>query len=481
MKPEIETFIEIYTKALKDNTAAVFVGAGLSKASGLVDWKSLLKPIARELMLDVDRETDLIALTQFYINERGGRHRINQLILDEFAKKTEINENHQILTRLPIFTYWTTNYDTLIEDALRAADKTPDVKMEKENLSTNLPRRDAVVYKMHGDVSRPHDAIITKDDYEKFDRTRHLFSTALEGDLVQKTFLFVGFSFSDPNISYILARIRNLLGENQREHYCLMLRVHRKNFRNNKDYIYAKTKQELQVRDLKRYCIAALLLDDYSEITKILRRIENKHKLKHVFISGSAVNYGRYNEKKAQLFLHNLSKNLCKNNFSIITGFGLGVGSAVINGALEYVFSTQYQHIGEYLTLRPFPQFVSGRQKLPELWRQYREEMIGKAGIAIFVFGNKKNDKGEIVNADGLWKEFNIAIDKGVRAIPIGSTGYASQKIWEKMWNEKTKYLGRNKAIHHLFKKLNDPKVDLSETAKIVLKIISVYLEESYG
>ncbi len=478
MKPEIEKFIEIYTKALKDNTAAVFVGAGLSKSSGFVDWKSLLRPIARELRLDVDRETDLIALTQFYINEHGGRHRINQLILDEFAKKTQINENHRILARLPISTYWTTNYDTLIEDALREADKTPDVKKEKENLSTNLSKRDAIIYKMHGDVSQPHNAVITKDDYEKFDKTRHLFSTALEGDLVQKTFLFIGFSFSDPNISYILGRIRNLLGENQREHYCLMQRVQKKSFPKNRDYIYAKTKQELQIKDLKRYCISAVLLDDYSEITKILKRIENKYKLKHIFISGSATDYGKYKEKTAQLFLHNLSKNLCRNNFSIITGFGLGVGSAVINGALEHVFSTKYQHVGEYLTLRPFPQFVTGKQKLPELWQQYRQEMIGKAGIAIFVFGNKRNEKGEVIDADGLWKEFDIAVSKGVRVIPIGITGFVSKLIWQQVWKGKKKYLGDNKKIHTLFKKLNNPKTKLDQTTKIVLQILNKYLEE---
>lgn len=477
MKPEIEKFIETYTKAINDNIAAIFVGAGLSKSSGFVDWKSLLRPIARELKLDVDRETDLIALTQFYINERGGRSKINQLILEEFAKRAQINENHKILARLPITTYWTTNYDTLIEDALKEAGKTPDVKKEKENLSTNLPRRDAIVYKMHGDVSLPHNAVITKDDYEKFDRTRHLFSTTLEGDLVQKTFLFVGFSFSDPNISYILGRIRNLLGENQREHYCVMQKVQRKDFQKTKDYTYAKTKQELQLKDLRRYCITAILLDDYLDITKIFRRIENKYKLKHVFISGSAASYGKYKEKEAQLFLHNLSKNLCRNNFSIISGFGLGVGSAVINGALEHVFNTKYQHIGEYLTLRPFPQFVTGRKKLPDLWQQYREEMIGKAGIAIFVFGNKMNEKNEIIDANGLWKEFDIAVNKGVKVIPIGITGFVSKLIWQKVWKGRKKYLGDDTKIHTLFKKLNDPKIKLTQAIKIVVQILNKYLE----
>ena len=276
INPLIEEFIEVYTKALNDNTAAVFAGAGLSKLSGFLDWRSLLRPIAQELKLDVDIETDLIALTQFHVNKHNGRHNINQLILNEFTKKVQINENHKILARLPINTYWTTNYDTLIEEALKSANKTPDVKREPENLAENISKRDAVIYKMHGDVSQTHKAVITKDDYENFDRTRDLFSIALKGDLVQKTFLFIGFSFSDPNISYILGRIRGLLGENQREHYCLMRKIQKKCFTTTTKYSYAKIKQELQIKDLERYCIRAVLVDDYDDITKILKRIENK-------------------------------------------------------------------------------------------------------------------------------------------------------------------------------------------------------------
>lgn len=41
---------------------------------------------------------------------------------------------------------------------------------------------------MHGDSSLPHQAVLTKDDYEGYNITRQLYSTALQGDLVSKTF-----------------------------------------------------------------------------------------------------------------------------------------------------------------------------------------------------------------------------------------------------------------------------------------------------
>jgi hypothetical protein len=64
------------------------------------------------------------------------------------------------------------------------------------------------VYKMHGDIDRPDEAILTKDDYESYHVKMQPFLNALSGDLISKTFLFLGFSFTDPNLDYILSRGR---------------------------------------------------------------------------------------------------------------------------------------------------------------------------------------------------------------------------------------------------------------------------------
>lgn len=464
----IDDFVDTFSSAIDERSAAIFAGAGLSKATGFVDWKNLLRPIAKELRLKIDKETDLIAIAQYYVNEHSGRNRIDQLILDEFSKRASQNENHRLLAQLPINVYWTTNYDQLIEQSLMENGKTPDVKVSQADLALNKMKRDAVVYKMHGDVSRPSEAVITKEDYENYNKKRPLFSTALQGDLVEKTFLFLGFSFSDPNIDHILARIRVLLDENKREHYCLMRRVQR----NDRNYSYAKTKQELQLRDLKRYGIRPILVDDYKEITAVLNRIYLKNRTKHIFISGSAHEYGQYSEKDALKYLHKLSFQLSKKGYSIVSGFGLGVGSAVINGALDHVFSTNYQHVDEYLTLRPFPQVKTGKEDLPALWKKYREEMLSKSGVAIFVFGNKVNQNKKVVNANGMIQEYEIAIKKGAKVIPVGITGYASTEIWNKVWKDKKKHFGNDKTAHGLLKKLNDKKITLNKSIQIILSLL---------
>ena len=434
MAVSLTEFKREYTKAVSEGYAAIFAGAGLSRSSGYANWKELLRTIAKDIGLDIDKETDLVAVAQYYKNEKGSRRDgINQKIINEFTKNAQQNINIEILTRLPISVYWTTNYDELIEDNLKLNNRKPDIKTNQDSLANNFYDRDAVVYKMHGDVRNPSDAVITKDDYETYNQKRALFTTALQGDLISKTFLFIGFSFEDPNLEYILSRIKVLLGENTRTHYCFLKKIVSDDYGNDDEFKYAMIRQDLKVKDLSRYGIEAVLLDDYCQITDILMEIENNCRLSNVFISGSAAVYGdNWSEKAAISFMHNLSKRLVGENYRVISGFGLGVGSVVINGALEEIMLSKYKHVDEHLCLRPFPQIQSGAKSLKELWEEYRQEMIEHSGIAVFIFGNKETEEG-VVLANGMIREFEIAKEKQKYIIPIGSTGFVAKQIFDEV------------------------------------------------
>lgn len=73
--------INNFAKAVIEGYAAVFAGAGLSRGSGYVDWKNLLKPLAEEIGLDIDKEDDLISVAQFYRNEKMNRGAINSKLI----------------------------------------------------------------------------------------------------------------------------------------------------------------------------------------------------------------------------------------------------------------------------------------------------------------------------------------------------------------------------------------------------------------
>ena len=473
MKQELLNFVDRYLKAIKEENAAIFAGAGLSVSSGLVNWKGLLKDVAHELQLNVDKEYDLIALAQYYKNERGGRGSINSKLIDEFTKDVETTENHKILASLPIKTYWTTNYDNLIEKALDSHGKTVDVKICSQNLATNRPRRDAVVYKMHGDISLAHEAVITKDDYESYNEKRQVFTTALQADLITKTFLFIGFSFDDPNLEYILSRIRILLGEDTRDHYCLLRKVIRAEFKTEEDYIYARTKQELKVKDLRRYRIQVLMIDDFKEITDILLFLQTKLKRNNIFISGAAHEYGEWGQTKAENFIKNLSEKLAEKDYKIISGYGLGLGSSVINGVLSHVYSSTKKHLEDYLILRPFPQNISDSIVKATLWKRYRVDMLSDAGIAVFFFGNKlENDK--VIDSNGLIEEFNIAVNSGVKVIPVGCTGYVSKQLWERVTSKLEDFYSHNEVLNDTIISLGIYTEDENQIINNIIKSIGI-------
>src|SRR6185503_20060904 len=103
-----DQFLNEYSRALEDGNAALFAGAGTSAASGMVDWRGLLRGIAKGLGVDVDEESDLIGLAQYEHNSAGTRHRLNSAIIDEFNKRATFSQIHKWLAQLPIETVWTT-------------------------------------------------------------------------------------------------------------------------------------------------------------------------------------------------------------------------------------------------------------------------------------------------------------------------------------------------------------------------------------
>ncbi|MTI67937.1 MAG: hypothetical protein FH753_15230 [Firmicutes bacterium] len=481
---EIDSFIEDFVKCIREDCASVFAGAGLSVSSGYVNWKELLRRPARRIGLDVEEESDLVTLAQYIYNKDGSKQPMAELIRNNFVSSNRINENHNILTRLPIKTFWTTNYDSLIEDALNQNGKNPDVKRSVRDLSTIISKRDAIVYKMHGDINNANDVVLIKEDYELYDLKNQLFSINLKRDLISKTFLFIGFSFEDPNLEYILSKIRILMEGHTRKHYCFFRKINRENYSDNeegeKKFQYDKIKQELKCADLKRYSINALLVDEYSDITEILKEIQRRYKKDHIFISSSADEFEEFKIKdiKPLEFIHKLTSEISKIGCKVITGVGRGVGSAVLNGVLDYMYKTNTRKLDDYIIMRPFPLYATDNNDLDEIKKEYREQMVKIGGISVFILGNKvKNGKVEI--ADGVLEEFDIAIESGLNVIPIGVTGYASKLLWDRVIKNFETYYPNNPDLKEDIESLNDPELKSDEIIEIVCKIIR-RLKEGY-
>jgi len=463
---DIESFLRDYLKEVQEQNAAIFAGAGLSMGSRAIDWSGLLRDFALELKLDVAKEPDLVLLTQFYLNHVGqNRSSINKKLLEEFHHGLRPNDNHRIIARLPISTYWTTNYDKLIELSLADAGKIVDVKHSVLQLAHTVPGRDVTVYKMHGDVDLPQHTILSKDEYERYHVTHGGFLNALSGDLTGKTFLFLGFSFTDPNLDYVLSRIRIMYRDNQRRHYCIFREVKKKENETDKEFLYRQIRQDHVVKDLQRFNIQVLIVNEFEDITAILTELERRFKQRTVCISGSAAVYDPYTESQAHEFLNRLASELVKRKHKIVSGFGTGVGIHIINGALKEVYENEHKSLKDELILRPFPVGSGG-----DIVNQYREDMLAYAGIAIFVFGNKM-EGSNTVHADGMRKEFAIGERNGMLLLPVGCTGHVARELWEHVWKNYDKYYP-GRMFEPVFRELGQSHLDINRALELILTIL---------
>ena len=185
----------------------------------------------------------------------------------------------------------------------------------------------------------------------------------------------------------------------------------------------------------------------------------------------------------AQIGYH-ISKGLPLWGFSVrqgtVSGFGLGVGSAVIIGALQEIYMKRKSINEDRLLLRPFPQGIEDNNTRQILWKKYREDMISRSGVSIFLFGNKLVD-GEIVLANGVESEYKIALERHCLIVPVGCTGYMAEEIWEKVdSNMSDFYTNVDDVLIEAFKKLNS-KSSKSELITNILSFIKLFENGKYS
>ena len=90
------TFLDNYLNAVINKHAAIFAGAGLSIPAGFVDYRALIKQLAEDVGLDSYREHDLARIVQYAINQAGGRARVNNTLIDGFARQARPSRNHEL-------------------------------------------------------------------------------------------------------------------------------------------------------------------------------------------------------------------------------------------------------------------------------------------------------------------------------------------------------------------------------------------------
>ena len=189
------------------------------------------------------------------------------------------------------------------------------------------------------------------------------------------------------------------------------------------------------------------------------------NKRRNVFISGSAYEYGSFGDS-GKHFIKDLSRALLKNDFMITSGFGLGVGPYVVEAVLEEICLDRRRNIADRLQVFPFP---PGNQHSEEIKSCYRDNIMARTGIALFIFGNKLEDIS-IQESRGMWKEFEIAHSSRSLLIPVGASGYASEKLWQKVFEKYDDYF-ETRDNYSLFEQLGDPSTSQETLIDLIIQI----------
>lgn len=463
-----QVVIDNFTLALRQNTASIFIGAGISaEIFNNRKWSELIQPYADKINLV--NENDFPFIAQAYVNSNNNLTQFkNEIGLSFVSEQT--TSVHLICAQLPIKNYWTTNFDCAIENALSQINREFDLIYDN-NSFVPKSKRPTVVYKCHGDCKNPDSIVLTTDDYESYKKHNPNFIAALLNELASNTILFMGYSFSDPDINNLLAKIKNE-NKNLAPHFFITKKEKDKNL---------ATKQALKLKQFEKYGIFSLLIDEYTEIEVIIKEIYKQYMSYKVLISGTASDYSYFGtEVIAKELVYGIGYNLIKNDLEhriqIVNGEGLGIGTSLKEGITDAVTELD-KDIANYWLPYPFsPKYYSQHEK-QEPWetqyREYRKKMIDQCGIVFFMFGNKKNADGNIVNADGVKKEFDIAVEKSKYVFPIGSTGYMAKELANLVVNDFEKYNGNLPNIKAKYLEICERNVTNKKIQENIIYIIN--------
>lgn len=128
---------------------------------------------------------------------------------------------HQFLVRLPWADIFTTNWDTLLERAVDAYDRSYDTVVTVEQIaSTSSPR----IVKLHGCVRAGTSLIFTEEDFRTYPATYAPFVSLVQQSLTENVVVLFGFSGADPNFRAWHGWVRDHLGRHTQPLYMVTLK-----------------------------------------------------------------------------------------------------------------------------------------------------------------------------------------------------------------------------------------------------------------
>ncbi len=275
------TLLKRWPTQLLDRVASknfvLVVGAGISRGctntvgKSPPSWSELIHDLAKTFTTGMVKKTVLeLAGHGRYLDAAEllrGRARIQareedflQRIADvtdggrKPADQYQPSELHETLLELEPDVLVTTNYDRILERATKNGYNLHSY--DSTTLSRDVRLGMPVLIKIHGSVDSAREIVLTRSDYTRLRRQGAQVLEVLQSLFLTKTALFVGYSFSDPDIHLLLENVLGARGDVQAH------------------YLLTSGSVPLHLREIYQYCYGTAAVTyssgDYMEMRRML-------------------------------------------------------------------------------------------------------------------------------------------------------------------------------------------------------------------
>ena len=452
---EQHELIEEFGHAVTRGNGALFVGAGLSMASGMAGWEKLLEE--PRTTLDIPEHRDLPLVAEYIVQDpRMGRTALEHHLFTAISGSTAgPTQGHQSIARLPISEIWTTNYDRLLEQvcldsAVAVADD--DVRLVGSSKRT--------IVKMHGSISAnaadswASKPVITRSDYETYERDHPRTWALLRASYLSRTFLFLGFSFTDPNVE-VLLRLARMDGTAIGDRHMAILRVP------GPDKEEELKLHHLRVRDFEDSGVRVCEIEDYDELGPLLEALVRRTRPERLFISGSIP--AEQEDADLRPWCDAMASQLAGLSAWELTSLG-GPAGWHTTRAVARIRRAENTYDPTLLTFY----FRIKNDRAPEL-----EERVGNAVYTALereeLVGTLLDDCRAMLvigGGDRTTQEIQWAKARGIGVVPLGASGGTAGKFWkDTSEQDRLPLLGGQSVDPQTWKRLGDPSTAISSRA----------------
>lgn len=225
-------------ESYNNKSFGIYVGAGISRASGLPDWGTLLNDLIDHARnnnnIDDAKQTELKNLntaTNYLLLAEELKDilasDLPKYIRQKFDNKAlKPSETLCKIVQLKYKFIITTNYDTLIEKAYAkvfADIPNPLTYKNASAINYNILTNEPFILKAHGDAkSAANEVILTEKDYRNIIFKEKGYQSVLHVLFSTCNILFLGASLKDPELKLLLGYIHNIFHGGSPDHFALI-------------------------------------------------------------------------------------------------------------------------------------------------------------------------------------------------------------------------------------------------------------------